>query len=666
MYKPVIDKAVDFLFDRQVILDRVRVNLDLMEDNILWGEFNCKVLRGDKEASKFLVGTKDNLVYIKQNNQIFGPFKKYFRLEFGDFEYSPMIENRPTKFMNLKRKLLFLSKRIYFHSKSSISHLFQNDPGPLTDFLKKFKKKTSLKNFGGVTFRVDSIKSNFIELKCFDEGGIFDDNNSNEGNYYPPQVMGEYYADAYSAYCFARRFLETNNKDYLDAAILALKFVKRTYKFYPAGIIWISRDFKNPSYIETLKLIKNHISLEIYNSLWSLVSKLREDLYEPTNVYALRFHWHSIRNDSYDSIAINRLKRDQLFDGLIKDDNDNDYTDACDLAYHNYSLACLARGLSYNYNLVIKDIFLKGVDFSNKILTKNGEVSYNGRAANSIYHLASAIYAFEYASEIETSKSDEFRTNCELMFNYLSSFQTPKGNFPTAMNNCIKERAAWNHSSTPYNALVAYFLIHANDLHKSFTKKAFSNKKIILDRYAVYSNNNYYLTFFSGCNRSYGWSGEMHYSGIAGICAFGIKSSIVPCLDETKNLFITDLPTLNFNNQIFSFYNQGKIIETKEGWSYKKETSLFLFKREYCFKEKEIEIFTEIYFKKDGFLKGNLIQIPLLSSKNINLNIPYENSGEIDDILNSRGKSKLLIYYPISKLINKGEKINYIYSIQLK
>ena len=96
------------------------------------------------------------------------------------------------------------------------------------------------------------------------------------------------------------------------------------------------------------------------------------------------------------------------------------------------------------------------------------------------------------------------------------------------------------------------------------------------------------------------------------------------------------------------------------------KTSIFFFKRDYLFKENEIEILTGIQFKKAGFLKGNLIQIPLLYSKDIKFNIPYEKSGEIEDILNSRGKSKLLIYYPISKLINKGEKINYIYSIQLK
>lgn len=160
MYKEVIDKTVDFLFNNQVILDNQTVILATLEKGIKWGSFSSKVLRSDKKEAHFLVGSKDNKVYIKENGKIKGPFNKFFRLEFGDFNYTiSKKENKAISKMNLKDKLCFLLKRVYFHSKSSLIHLLHGDSGPLFDLIKKFKKEKELKNSG---FKIIKSKKLFV------------------------------------------------------------------------------------------------------------------------------------------------------------------------------------------------------------------------------------------------------------------------------------------------------------------------------------------------------------------------------------------------------------------------------------------------------------------------------------------------------------------------
>lgn len=675
MYKEIADQITDFLFSRQVILKEVKISLD----NNGMGEFEGKILRGDKSKSKFRFQVKDDGLYVVQDKTI-GPLKKFFRLKFGNFDYEVKVnENKAIENMDGYAKLNFLSRRAYFHSKTSISHALKGDFSLLSDFAKRIKKRfvkeIQLKNQGGITFRIKTISKEFIELECYDYGGIFDDNVNNEGDNFPPQVMGEYYADAYSSYCFARKYLETKNEDYLKASLMCLDFVKKTYDYYPSGIFGISRDFKNPAYMETILLLGGQA--EQYKSL---IPVMKEDLYEPTNVFALRYYWHSLRKrfteDDYLEIPIKRLKRDQTEGGLIKDDNDNDYKDAYDLTYHNYSLASLARGLVFNPNDEIKDIFIKGVRFSLDSLTKDGEISYNGRASNNIYHVASCIYAFEYACDLLDNK-DELRSACDLMFSHLKKFILKNGSFPTAMNKFSKERVAWSHCSTPYNALVAYLLYLSDDLHKSYKNEPVKNKFFVKSRYGFFSNDDYYLTLFSGCNRSYGWSGEMHRTGIPGISVLGVKESLIPCLDETQGIIVSDMPNLFFNDRKISFYGKARLEKENNSFVYIKENEDFIFRREYILEIKKVKVKTKIKFLSDGKLQGNLIQVPVLSYsyeidkqsikyKNLRYVLDTRNLVETKEITNPRGKVKVLSLMKIDKRIKRDQELDYEYEILIE
>src|SRR3989338_586924 len=145
--------------------------------------------------------------------------------------------------------------------------------------------------------------------------------------------------------------------------------------------------------------------------------------------------------------CITILKKNQTKEGLIHDNNREDYKDAHDLTYHQYSLACLASSLNYINNRKVKEIFSKGIDFSSKIVLPNGEIAYNGRGANNIQYLASAIYAFKVASDI--LNDDKYKSLSYLMLNQLKKWQLHDGLIPIGMNKHLNRRMAWNHCLTP-------------------------------------------------------------------------------------------------------------------------------------------------------------------------------------------------------------------------
>lgn len=556
-YLKLCNSIVDFLYNNQVEIP----------------EINLK----DKHKIKFTKEGKSYEFYFKISNKklYYSIDKKNFK---GPFNEGELFRLNPFKSEKTERTITFnkfkLLKRLYYQTLTLTKHFilgglsFENKK-LFSEFITKLKRRKNDSLEGGILFYF-TFKGDKPVLNCFENGGIFDNNINNEGNKLTPRVMGAYYADAYASYCFARKYLNTKKEKYLHACFRSLDYINRTYENYPKSIVWYHHDFKNPAYIETILLLKkNKIDVRNYENL---IYKFRPNFYEPTNVFALRFYWRNLRKIFYkkeNKLKLKRcyyrLKKDQTKDGLILDRNLEDYKEAFDLTYHQYSLACLAGGLKYKNDKNFKKIFLKGCKFSRSMLLPDGEVSYNGRAANNIYHLASAIYTFEFARNRYNFKSE----GLEEMFNYLVQWLNKDGSLPVCMNYYGKQRMAWNHCRTPYNALVAFLLYNAID--ESLEKTNPIKNKFICNtksRYTAFVNDNYFFAFFAGAKESYPLSGNSHKTGVAGIANFGTKNNkskylILDRLLSSKDL-VTDLPTIYVNNKKYEPVSKGQIKKLKK------------------------------------------------------------------------------------------------------
>ncbi len=446
--------------------------------------------------------------------------------------------------------------------------------GPLAAALRRLRDRVrpepraDLAGVGGVTFRVRRIDGagGSVELEAYDRGGFFDDNLNAEGLSYPAQVPGNYYADAYAALVFAELWRLTGEKTWLEGSRLALEFVRRVYPQYaPASIVWHHSDFKNPAFHEAVEQVlapAGALPTDELAACRQLIARFTEDSYSPTNVFALRFHWHSARNRPEDGPAaarcLERLTQDQTADGLLHD-NIATYPDAHDLTYHQYSLACLAQGLEAADSPEAEALFLKGVRFSLRVVTPDGEVAYVGRGANNVYHAASAVLAFEAAAgrAADAAETAAMRRAARRVFERLERQARPDGLLPTAMNALAGRRAAWNHCATPYNALSASFLLKAARLAAAGA----GERPLPLDApghvdvmdeagYAVLRSANLYAAVFGGCAESYAWSEGKHRTGVAGLAQFGVpgRGPLLPILDHPAGAAadpMTDLPVIN-------------------------------------------------------------------------------------------------------------------------
>jgi len=413
-----------------------------------------------------------------------------------------------------------------------------------------------LTGMSGVTFRWRhmDVEEKILDIESYDHGGIFDSFLNAEGYNYPPQVAGNYYADAYSALLFAWLYRQTGTQEFRQASISALCFVKRVYPQYlPAKIVWHHSDFKNPAYMEALEILLE-LDEEIGDAtgaqLRALYHDFCEDQYSPTNVFALRYHWYATRNEIVKSGGMEvinkclcRLQQDQTAEGLFHD-NAPTYPDAHDLTYHQYTLACLAQGLMWKDNPTAKELFIRGVWFSLQLVTPDGEIAYVGRGANNVYHFASTILAFEFAANLSIDNpilAGQFRRAAKKLCQTLARWQQPNGMLPTAMNNLVNERVAWNHCETPYNALSASFLMKASHVANQeiedspFPMENNGHFEVFEDSaYAGVRTSQYYAVLFGGCAQSYAWSEGMHRTGLSGLAQLGLPGvgPFLPILDH--------------------------------------------------------------------------------------------------------------------------------------
>jgi len=573
-----ISRLIGFLYNQQIIASDISIDPDKSQNKKLpdncfaINSFKTKTIRAlDKEHKFFVYFCEKNqktCIFLSKTDNFsdaIGPFFEgdFFRIDTKD-NLNNKAKKQKTAKLSLNKSALSLIKALpkkiknIPKNKRKLPILLSSAKILSREFIYKLsrnKKNKNLQDTEGITFKITKLKKHILKIQSYDKGGIYDFHLNTEGKEYPPQNPADYYADAYSAICFGKWYEKTKNKKFLKAGLLCLDFIYKTYNNYiPSSIIWYHKDFKNPAFIEAVEQVfYKHLSPKKLKSYRNLISRMDSDYYSATNISALRYHWINCRNFYFNkkqktSKFLKRLRSDQLKDGLIQDNNYGMlYFDSYDLTYHQYTLACLARGMIYrNKKDSAEKIFLKACEFSLKTLTPDGEISYYGRGANNIYHIASAIYSFLAASFIIKNRklAGQFIRASKKMINYLLKHQQSNGMFPTALNQEIKQRYGWQHCETPYNAQSCYFLLHALNLLK---KNNIAEQKIPMEKpgfyqlypsgYAVISTKNYYSVFYKGSSASYGWSDNKHQVGVSGICMLGMpdKGSFFPVQDRPLN-----------------------------------------------------------------------------------------------------------------------------------
>ncbi|MTI96447.1 MAG: hypothetical protein FH749_13405 [Firmicutes bacterium] len=407
---------------------------------------------------------------------------------------------------------------------------------------------------GGITFRYPGgAETGRVILEAYDRGGIWDDLPNMEVFIYEPQVAATFYADAYSAWIFAW-LASRGEKQYREPAAMALDFVQRIYPVYTPMIMdgLNHSDFKNPAFIEAVEELAvdwaQPEQLERWRKLFP--GMVNDDAYSPTNVHALRYHWRAVRQ-YYTGLTgaepqqyLKRVFADATDDGLIHDNNTSElsfggHTDAHDLTYHLYTLACLVRGYQYLPLPEVLATIERGANFSLSLTTSGGEVSYLGRGANNVYHLASAFYTFAFMAKQQVEQAGRFRRAATLILNYIRGFQQESGEIATALNRYPEERMGWNHCHTPYNGLTAYLLAQALPLLTEEGEQSLvleGKAKLLYPeaRYAAVSTKDYYAVFFGGNALSYPWSG-CHKTGVAGLAHLGVQGrpGQLPILEQS-------------------------------------------------------------------------------------------------------------------------------------
>ncbi len=182
------------------------------------------------------------------------------------------------------------------------------------------------------------------ELVFDDDGGILDLNPNTERDVWLPQAMGMYYADAFAAYLFARRFARTADEVWRARSVSSFNHATRTYFDYPTSSIWYHHDFKNAAIMETESLLAGAEIADLPHA--DLVS----DAYEPANVFAVRAHWLALRRTASDRRRLRQcirvLSASVRPDGLLLDDWRGLSSDVRDLGYTGFAAGFLARLLN--------------------------------------------------------------------------------------------------------------------------------------------------------------------------------------------------------------------------------------------------------------------------------------------------------------------------------
>jgi hypothetical protein len=416
---------------------------------------------------------------------------------------------------------------------------------------------TGLGPNGGLVWRAD-----VGELVCWDSGGFWDDNPNTEADTWAPQAMGMYYADAYAAAAFAA--LAADDPAWVDPARAALDHVGRTYHDYPRAPIWYHHEFKNAPLIEAARAlgVGEH-------ELGQTFSTLHGDSYEPTNVMAVRLHWLATRGLATKADrrryvqALTRLQQAQSPSGLVLDDRPPITRGVHDLSYHQFTMAFLARTLAVHDDPVVRDVLRRGLELTADVQLGDGSVAITGRGTANTYQAACSVYALAAGADLFDEPA--YARAAQRALEWLARWQQPDGSFPVAGNDRADVRMGWNHCATPYNALIAYLLLHASRHLARATGQAEAAARRasprLRGRVARLDAGRASAAIVGGYDGGHVWSGR-HRPGVAGLAAVTVDDDVLTlAVDElVDGLVVTDLPDVDVDGVPVDWRVPGRLV----------------------------------------------------------------------------------------------------------
>jgi hypothetical protein len=398
---------------------------------------------------------------------------------------------------------------------------------------------------------------NFLELDdgsfiCADYGAIYEDNLTTDPSRYPSQVGIDLYTSSNAAYLFKWMSERDSTNVWGDALSAAEVYFRSFFGTSRQRLEFDHREFDFTA---------------LYLAFGPLVARSFSGwtAYDPVNVFGLR--WDNMAQDpearSAIRLAVARwmVSHHQTSDGLIRDNHLGRAVDAGDLTYHQYCLAGLALGNAVLEDAEVDRIIQLGLTYSTALQLPNGEVSYYGRGANNIYHLAAYIAAMAVAADrYRWDVTAPLGAALARLASYLdkSALSDRAPPQPTAMNNAPLERmVGWHGSCAQYGAQSAFLLARA----VPFLRRAATYKGPVLPVPASFpclrpvhtrlqagsSASRVMMTVTSGseCMR---WNSGQHVSGFAGLTALfvGNQNRLLTnervVQDDGRVLLLADVP----------------------------------------------------------------------------------------------------------------------------
>lgn len=567
----VIGKIANFLFVSQVSFNNKIVlnNQEGKEKKIICSPFNSNI-----EITwffKFFGGSwhfKDD-----QGSWKLLPVSDLVRLPVFGFSYHqdvfhPFVE----------RKKIFSKIKYYSHYNDFLMRGFKHLINKFLNVLiggVKSSHDCQFKNLskdGGITFRVNMINNNVLEMSCVDVGGIYDKTLDDETTTWPDQVPVGHYSTEFASYVFYWMWKRTNDPKWLDSCQKSLVFFINNFRPYTC-VTFNSYEFKVLPIGCLIKDIVDNGDDGLFD-LEKIKQTLCDDWfdYDPVNIHALRLANFSVLKSI--GININQYKQklsflvvsnNQTDQGLIADNRGGSLCYSADLTYHQFSLGCLVLAHYFSPDPDIKNIIEKAINFSHYTSTVDGHVSYYGRGANNVYHLAAFLFA---ESNLESPNYDHIFN----IIKNISIFADPVSGLPSALNDQREKRMAWNHCEVPYNGQVAFFLCRAYGSLFGGKKssglgvvKKYNDLNGVLD-FIRLDNDIFQITIGRGSD-IHEWSGGAHVVGMGGICSLSVKR-VGNCLSANEysavdRCWTGDLPVDGRRESVGNYF-VGKLTKISE------------------------------------------------------------------------------------------------------
>ena len=216
----------------------------------------------------------------------------------------------------------------------------------------------------------------------------------------------------------------------------------------------------------------------------------------------------------------NYILRWQLDDGFFYDcpDKINAKNYAVALAYHAKVCCMLIMYYQCTKDEVVLKAAERGLDALGDFIAPDGEALYFGRSNNSLFGYATAIYAYEKASEILEKKKKLYKSCASRLFSHILRRQSERGYITIEPNESKFGWESYLHH-TVYNSYGASFLLLLKDVKESLISDTIEdNVSYAKDAGLVsISYPNMFMTLSTKgqfvLNRSV-WFSDLRYSGM--------------------------------------------------------------------------------------------------------------------------------------------------------